>query len=141
MLDDPGAHPVVEVHLAVHKLVLEVDIDRPRRQGVGDPGQREVVRGDQADRAVVDQTADDRFRADRAVVRVRAVEELVKEEKQRDGTTRELDDLPHPGDLGIEPRSSRLERVLNPQRRAHVQRRKTAAAAARPGSRRRLAPH
>ena len=36
--DDPGLHPVVEVHLAVDELVLEVDIDGARGQRVGDPG-------------------------------------------------------------------------------------------------------
>ena len=78
VLDDTGAHPVVEMHLAVHELVLEVDVDGPRRQDVGDPGQREVVGGNQADRAAIDQAADDRLRPDRAIVRVRPVEQLVE---------------------------------------------------------------
>ena len=66
---------------------------------------------------------DDRLGADAAIVRVRAVEELVEEEKKRKRPSREIDQLPHPGDLGIKPRAARLQRILDAERPTEGQRR------------------
>ena len=121
MPDDPGLHPVVEMHLAVNELVLEVDVDGPRGQRVGDPGQRQVVGRHQADRAAVDQAADDRLGSHGPVMGIGPVEELVEEEEERYRTRREADDLPDASDLGIESRAAVLERVLDPQRRTDDQ--------------------
>ncbi len=88
------------------------------REVVGDLGQGQVVRGDQADRAAVDQAADDRLGADAAIVRVGAVEQLVEQEQERQRPAREVDQLAHAGDLGVEPRSAGLKRILDAERRA-----------------------
>ncbi len=68
MLDDSGVHAIVEVHLAVHEAVLEVNVGCPRRQGVGDPGQGKIVGRNESDGTGVDQAADHRLGADGAVV-------------------------------------------------------------------------
>ncbi len=51
MLNHPRPHPIVKVHGAVLEMVLEMDVNRPRRQVVGDPAKRQVVGRDQADGA------------------------------------------------------------------------------------------
>ena len=45
------------------------------------------------------------------------MEDLVEQEQERARAPREVDELPDPGDLGVEPRPARLERVLDPERR------------------------
>ena len=47
----------------------------------GDGGEREIVRGDQAQGAAVDQRAHDRARADLAVVGIGSAEQLVDQKK------------------------------------------------------------
>src|SRR5579884_314872 len=66
----PGAQPVVEADLARLELILEVNIDRTAIQRRRDSGQREIVRGHQADRATVQESAHQRLRPDPAVVRI-----------------------------------------------------------------------
>ena len=48
-----------------------------------------------------------------------AVEELVEEEEQRERPSRQVDQLPHAGDLGVEPRAAGLERILDSQGASH----------------------
>ena len=102
MLNDAGAFLVVEVHDSVLELVLEVHILCVWGEAIDDPCKGEVMGSDQPDGSAVDQTAHHRLAPDTAVVRVRTVEQLVKEEEERRGTTRQVDELPHPGDLGEE---------------------------------------
>ena len=121
MLDDARAHPVVEVHDPVLELVLEVDVLGVRGEPIDDGGQGEVMGGDQADGPAVEETADHRLGPDAAVVRVRAVEQFIEEEEERNGTPRQVDELSHPGDLGEESGAARLERILDPERGADGQ--------------------
>ena len=85
MLDDPGPHPVVEEHLAVLELVLEVDVDRPAAPGasaIWASARSWVVTRPIAPRSIRPRTT--ASAPTRAVVRVGAVEELVEQEQQRD---------------------------------------------------------
>ena len=121
VLDYAGPHPVVEEHLSIHKLVFEMDVPNQRCQAVGDLGQGQVVGREQPDRTAVDQALDDRLGADASVVRVRSMEQLVEEEQEGKRTLGQVDQLPDPGDLGIEPRATGLQRILNPKCRSHGQ--------------------
>ncbi len=47
--DHAGPHPVVEDETAVFEAVFEVHVCGLGREFAGDPGERKVVRGDQAD--------------------------------------------------------------------------------------------
>jgi len=109
VLNDAGAHPVVEPHGAVHKLVLEMHVRRARREALGDLGECEVVGRDQPDGPAVDQALHHRPGANDAVVRVGAVEDLVEQEQERPRPFREANELSDPRDLGVEPRPTRLE--------------------------------
>ena len=102
--DDAGAHEVVEPDLAVFDLVFEVDVGGAIAEYVGDLGQRQVVGGDQADRAALDQAAHDGFGADAAVVGIGAVQELVDQEQDGQRAGGQVDDLAQPRDLGVESR-------------------------------------
>ncbi len=119
--DDTGPHAIIEQHLAVLEPVFEVDVHDLGRELVGDLGQGQVVGGHEADRAQVDQAADDPFGADASIVRVGAVEELVKQEEQRQRSAGTIDHLAHPGDLGVKPRAAGLERILDAERGADGQ--------------------
>ncbi len=57
MLDNPRTHLVIEPHLAVHEVILEVDIDGLRSDALGDLGQGQVMGGDQSDRPALEQPA------------------------------------------------------------------------------------
>ena len=135
VLDDARAHAIVESHLAILEPVFEVDVHDRGRQLVGDLGQGQVMRGHQADRAQVDQAADDPFGAHAAIVRVGAVEELVEQEQERQRPARQVDHLPHPGDLGVKPRAARLQRILDAQRGTDRDRREHEAGPHAPGHR------
>ena len=123
MFDDAGPHPVVEHHPPVLQPILEVHVDRggaePRRQ----LGQRQVVRGHQTDRVKPDQRPHHAFGADPAIVRIRAVKNLVEQKQQRHRTTRRLHDRPDAKDLREEAGVAGLQRVLDVKRGAEDQRR------------------
>ena len=120
---------------AVLEPVLEVHVGGGREPG-DQVGQRQIVRRHEADRALPDEGADDRLRADPAIVGIGAVQDLVEQKQQRHRPAREIDDRPDAENLGVEARMPRLQRVLHPQRRAHHQPRD----AQRPRARRTGAP-
>ena len=109
VLDDAGTHEVVEAHFAVLEMVGEMDVHGDRTKGGDDLGEGEVMRGDQADRAAVEQASKNRLGSGAAVVRVGAVEELVEEKKERQRTAGQVDELSNTGDLCIEPRLAGLK--------------------------------
>ena len=49
-------------------------------------GQRQIVRGREADRASLDEGSEDALRADAPIVGIRALQHLVDEEEERDGS-------------------------------------------------------
>ena len=73
----------VELHAAVDQLVLEMQIAQALAAGDLDFRQREVVSADQPDRAAAEQSTNDALRADEAVLRIRALQNLVEQEQQR----------------------------------------------------------
>ena len=58
----------------------------------------------EADHSQLDQRAHDAFGADPAIVRVRAVKNLVEQKQQRHRAARRLRDRSQAEDLGVEPR-------------------------------------
>ena len=102
------------MHLSSGQVVVEVHVARGRRQPVGDLGQRQVVGGHEAEGGQLEQRAEQAARAVAAVVRVRAVEELVEQE-QRGAGARGGDDPAQPQHLGVEAGAARLQRVLDAQ--------------------------
>ena len=62
---DAGPHPVVEVHLAVLEWSSKWTLLGVHAEIAGDLRQRQIVRGDQADGAALDQAAQQRLGADR----------------------------------------------------------------------------
>ena len=115
MRNDSWTHSIIEQHFAVLEPVFEVDVLDLGRESVADLGQGQVVGRYKADRAQIDQAADDRFGPDASIVRVGAVEQLVEQEEQGEWSAGAHDDLTHPGDLGIKPRAAGLERILDPE--------------------------
>src|SRR5579863_7169553 len=77
--DHTLAQAIVESDFAALQLILEVDVGRAAAEAGDDFGQRQIVRGHQAYGPAIYQTADDRLRADAAVVRVCSAEQLVEQ--------------------------------------------------------------
>jgi len=102
VLDDPRAHPVIEPHLAVFEVVLEMDVHGLGTDSRGDLGQGQVVGRDQADRTAVEEPAEHRLGADAPIVGIGAVKELVEQEKERQRASSQIDELADPGDLCVE---------------------------------------
>ena len=132
---------VIEGDLAVLDLVLEMDVGGALAQLVGDIGQREIVRGDQADGAALHQAAHQRRGADPPVVRVGAVQELVDQEQHGQRPGRLVQNLAQAQDLGVEARDAALQRIGQPDGGADRQRREPSAAARAPERRPAPAPH
>ena len=97
------------------KLVIKVHIEHLRGEFVGEGCESEVVGRDEPDRVLLQETANQAPRADHSVVRIRAVKDLVKQEKKRERRARERDDQLHPRQFGKKPRLTLLERILNSQ--------------------------
>ena len=74
MLDHAGTHAIIKGHLAVLEAILEVHVHDRGRERVGDLGEGQVMRCHQADRAQVNQAADDAFGTHTTIVRIGAVE-------------------------------------------------------------------
>jgi len=70
-------HAVVEVEIPSFELILEVHVDRTRRERVDDSCQREIVRGDNSQSAMCDERANDSFSTATTIVRIRAVQNFV----------------------------------------------------------------
>src|SRR6266581_3298574 len=68
VLDDAGAHSIVEHHHAVLEPIFEMDVCGSRAERRRQLGEREIVRRDEANRARADQRADDRVRSDAPIV-------------------------------------------------------------------------
>jgi hypothetical protein len=115
--DRTRLHQVVEPHFGAVEPVLEVHVRGARRQRLGHGGHGEIVRRDQADSATIEQAPQHTFGACQAIVRVGAMEELVEQEEQRNGSGRDVRQLTDPGDLGVEARPPLEKRILNAQRR------------------------
>ena len=80
VLDDAGAHPVVEHHPPVFEPILEVHVDGDAAKHRRQFGQREVVGAHQANGAQLHQRPHDPFRANPPIVRIGAVQDLVQQE-------------------------------------------------------------
>ena len=136
----PGLHAVVEPDVVAFEPVLEMHVDRARRQLVGDRGQRQVVGRDEADRAAIQQApqhAGGARQADRA--------NWCRGTARRAGTAAaraagDVGKLADPRDLRVETRSSLLQRILDAQRRADRQRREPKRARRAPARRPAPAP-
>ena len=107
------AQPIVERELTVHHLVFEVDVGAARAQTLSNRGQREVVGGDDADRAEIHQELQDSVRTLDPVVGVGSVEELVHEKEQRDRSSSDFNQMLDSQDLRIESRPSSEQGVLD----------------------------
>ena len=68
MLDNPRAHSVIEPHLAVFEVILEVDVHGLGADTRGDLGQGQIVGRDQADRTAVEEPTQHRLGADATIV-------------------------------------------------------------------------
>ncbi len=78
----PGTEAIVERHLSVHEVLLEMHVGRLRRQALSDARQREVMSRHQADGAVIDEEPQHSVRTLHTIVRVRAMEQLVQQKQQ-----------------------------------------------------------
>jgi len=117
-LDDSFSHPVIKDHLPVDDPILEMHVGRPPTECRGQFGQRQVVRRDQANRAGLDERANDGFSADAPIVRVGPVQDLVEQKQQRHRSARGFDDAPDAKDLRVEARLSGQQRVFHLDGRA-----------------------
>ena len=104
---------VVEGHLAVGDLVLQVDVVEGVGGGAGQVGEGEVVRADEADGSGFEEGADYAFGADEAVFGVGALQELVEEEEEWGLLLGEVAEVAEPGDLGVEAGAALLQGVVD----------------------------
>src|SRR5439155_483785 len=79
--NDTGMETVIENHAAVFEMILEVKIYGTGRVGISEFGKSQIVSSNQADRRTVDQPTDDGLGADSAIVRIRAVQDLVQKKE------------------------------------------------------------
>ena len=80
-LDDARLQLVVEAQRPFDELILEVHVRGGAGKPVGDLAEREIVRRDETDRAGSNQAREQRLRADPAIVRIRAAQDLVEQEQ------------------------------------------------------------
>src|SRR5215470_2959452 len=99
--DDAGSHLVIEDYPAIFQVILEMRVCGAPVQSLDDSRQRQIVCGDDADCAALDQAFDNSFGADKAIVRIGAAQNLVEQEEQRQIALGQFDDLPQPRDLGV----------------------------------------
>ncbi len=92
-------------------------------QSVGDVGQRQIVRGDQSQGAMIDESLHDAGGADPAVVRVGAAQQFIQQEQHRTRAAGEGDDFAQARDLGIEAGTAVLQRILHANGDAQAERR------------------
>src|SRR5690606_38404597 len=116
----PVAQLVVEGHAPVDELFLEVQVAEAPAALRLEIGQTEVVSRNQADLASIQERAQQALGADAAIVRVRALQQLVEQEKQRRAAAAELVKLPQTRDLGVEAGSALVQRVVDPDARADL---------------------
>src|SRR5207253_8921918 len=102
LLNDAYAQAVIENHLSVFQMILEVSVRGARRKSVRNLGQSKIVRRDQADGSTRDQSTQNRFSADRAIVGVRPMEDFVQQKDNRHRTFRQYHDVAQPLNLGVE---------------------------------------
>lgn len=114
----------VEVHLVVEDLVLEVHVFEGVGREAVDVGEGEVVGGDDADGAEVDEGAEDALRADEAVFGVGALEEFVEEEEDAvaAGGFGEGADAVEAVDFGVEAGVAFVEGVVDEDAGGDVER-------------------
>src|SRR5215468_7993194 len=113
---------VIENHAAIFEMILEMKIRCARREGLSKFGKRQIVRGDQAYSLPVDQATNHSLGADSAVVRIRAVQDLVQKKQYRH-LLRKLHDVVQTLNLSIEARGSLLQRIHHANGRANGQNR------------------
>ena len=120
MRDDARPQPVVERNLAVLHLVLEVGV---RERAVASPASSVSARSCVVTSPIAPRARSPRTTASAPMRRsceFVPCEDLVEQEEQRERAAREVDELLQAGDLRVEARAARLERVLDAQRRARL---------------------
>ena len=79
--DHAGVHAVVERHAAVLEVILEMDVDGQRREDGVKACEGQIVRGEKADGARVQQAAHHGFGANSAIVGIRPLQQLVEQKE------------------------------------------------------------
>ena len=102
-------------------MVLQMHILHVARQDGGNLGERQVVGGDDTDRTVGDQHADQRLGGGASVLRVRAAQQLVEQEQHPARLIQQVANLADAQDLGKESRPSLAQGVGVPQAGAEHQ--------------------
>src|SRR5271156_6884014 len=74
-------------------------------------GQRQIVGGDDAQRAAFEQRAQQAVGADAAIVRVRSFQQLIEEEEHALGIFRQIEYIANAQDFGVETRAVFLQRI------------------------------
>ncbi len=133
---DAGPQAVVEVHPAVLELILEVHVRGARREVVGDLREREVVGGDEPDRAARDErrAPPPRRRCGGRASWCRAGSRRAGRAPGACRSVRSTTCAQAP-DLGVEVRVALLQRVVDAERRADRERRQRETRARAPARR------
>src|SRR5579872_2619014 len=79
--NDPFSEPVVKTKLAGFQFFLKVDVAHTPRKKVRKRSEREIVRCHQANPSLNDQGTENAFCADTAILGIRSLQHLVKEEQ------------------------------------------------------------
>src|SRR5262245_50814433 len=99
-----------------------MNVGRAGGEGIRNLSEREIMRRHETDGASFDQSFHDSFSSNRAIMRVGAVEDFVEEKQKRNIAFCQVHGLTNALNLCIEARCSRLERIVNSNRRANRQR-------------------
>ena len=118
--DDAGPQLEIELELAVHQFVLEMHVHDAPGVKSGNIGQGQIVRADQADRAALDQGANESLRADAPIRRIGTLQQFVQQKQQRQRAG--LEQLAQSGDLGIKARAALMQRIVDADAGADLQR-------------------
>src|SRR5688572_23242449 len=96
-------------------------VAKPAKLDEVDVREGEIVRADDADRTSRDESANNAFRADPTVLRVRSLEQLVQKEQQWERPLREIAQLAQPRDFCIEPRAAFVQRIIDSDAGAYLE--------------------
>ena len=123
MRDNTGSHGVIEMKLSAREAIAKVDIHRPLAQVIDYTRQGQIVCGDKAHRAGIQERPEDALGPGDSIGGVGAGKDFIHQEEERGRISgRDIEQLADLGNLGEETRSSGLERILHPHGGPHRER-------------------
>src|SRR5262249_46663422 len=105
---------VIEMHPSVLELFLEVHVAESAADLAVHLGERQIVGAHEAYGSAIQESADDASGAGKPILRVCSLQQFVQQKQQRQLARGQVDELAEPCDFRIKPRTSILQRVIDP---------------------------